>query len=86
MPSTGTDRRYSNLGDEIKKHYTLKPDWSEDKVFIGLLKVLDDEDIWLALCGVNTRTSAPEPLYWNAFIDNQRTVQYLFCTVTAEGN
>lgn len=47
MPSTGTDRRYSNLGDEIEKHYTINPDWNEDKVFIGLLKVMDDEDKFL---------------------------------------
>lgn len=37
------DSRYSNLGDEIDKHYFLNDDWNEDKVFIGKLKILDDE-------------------------------------------
>lgn len=41
------DSRYRNLGDEIDKHYFLNDDWNEDKVFIGKLKILDDEHNYL---------------------------------------
>lgn len=41
------DSRYRNLGDEIDKHYFLNDDWTEDKLFIGKLHVLDDEHSFL---------------------------------------
>lgn len=41
------DSRYRNLGDEIDKHYFLNDDWTEDKLFIGKLKILDDEHNFL---------------------------------------
>lgn len=34
----------------------------------------------------NVLDDKSERFYWDAFIDIQPTVQYLFCTVTAEGN
>ena len=41
--ATGDDYRYKILGDEIEKHYVLNNDWSDDKLFVGLLKIFDDE-------------------------------------------
>lgn len=46
-PSTGEDFRYKKLGDEIEKHYVMNDDWSDDKLFISILKITDDEAIFL---------------------------------------
>lgn len=43
-PSTGEDRRYGNLGDEINKHYFINDDWSQDKLYLSVLHILDDDD------------------------------------------
>lgn len=43
LPSTGDDYRYKKLGDEIEKHYVMNDDWSDDKLFISILKVTEDE-------------------------------------------
>ena len=42
--STGEDPRYKVLGDEIEKHYIMNDDWVDDKLFVRILHVLDDED------------------------------------------
>lgn len=42
-PSTGEDYRYKVLGDEINKHYFQNDDWPTDKLYINILKILDDE-------------------------------------------
>lgn len=44
MPSTGDDYRYKILGDEIEKHHILNDDWPQDKLYIRILKIYDDED------------------------------------------
>lgn len=43
-PSTGEDHRYRILGDEINKHYFQNDDWPTDKLYISVLKILDNED------------------------------------------
>ena len=42
-PSTGEDKRYKCLGDEINKHYFQNDDWPTDKLYINILKIRDDE-------------------------------------------
>ena len=42
-PSTGEDSRYTILGDEIEKHYFLNDDWAQDKLYLSILHMLDDE-------------------------------------------
>lgn len=42
-PSTGEDSRYKVLGDEINKHYFQNDDWPTDKLYIKILKILDDK-------------------------------------------
>lgn len=44
MPATGEDRRYSVLGDEIDKHYFMNDDWPQDKLYLSVLHILDDEE------------------------------------------
>lgn len=41
--ATGEDYRYKVLGDEIEKHYIMNDDWADDKLFVGILKVFDNE-------------------------------------------
>lgn len=41
--ATGEDFRYKVLGDEIEKHYIMNDDWADDKLFIGILHLMDDE-------------------------------------------
>lgn len=41
--STGDDYRYKVLGDEIEKHYIMNDDWVDDKLFIRVLNILEDE-------------------------------------------
>jgi len=41
--ATGEDYRYKVLGDEIDKHFIMNDDWPEDKLFIGILNLFDDE-------------------------------------------
>ena len=41
--STGEDNRYKLLGDEIEKHYVMNDDWVDDKLFVSILKIYDDE-------------------------------------------
>lgn len=43
MPSTGEDYRYKILGDEIEKHHILNDDWPQDKLYIRILKIFEDE-------------------------------------------
>lgn len=43
LKSTGEDSRYKVLGDEIEKHYIMNDDWVDDKLFLSILHVLDDE-------------------------------------------
>ena len=42
--STGEDYRYKVLGDEIEKHYIMNDDWIDDKLFVGVLDILEDEE------------------------------------------
>lgn len=42
-PSTGEDSRYNILGDEIDKHYFMNDDWTQDKLYLSVLHILDDE-------------------------------------------
>lgn len=42
-PSTGEDSRYKILGDEIDKHYFMNDDWTQDKLYLSVLHILDDE-------------------------------------------
>lgn len=44
IKATGEDLRYRVLGDEIEKHYIMNDDWEDDKLFLGILNVLEDED------------------------------------------
>lgn len=46
-PATGEDSRYSILGDEIVKHYFMNDDWPQDKLYLSILHILDDEQILL---------------------------------------
>ncbi len=46
-PSTGEDSRYAVLGDEIVKHYVMNDDWPDDKLFISILKIKEDESLLL---------------------------------------
>ena len=41
--STGEDSRYKILGDEIDKHYFMNDDWTQDKLYLSVLHILDDE-------------------------------------------
>lgn len=45
--ATGEDDRFSVLGDEISKHYVLNDDWPDDKLFISILKLKDDDETLL---------------------------------------
>jgi len=45
--ATGEDSRFSVLGDEISKHYVLNDDWPDDKLFISILKLKDDDETLL---------------------------------------
>lgn len=47
IDSTGEDPRYSKLGDEIVKHYFMNDDWIDDKLYISVLHLLDNEDRYL---------------------------------------
>lgn len=38
------DSRFSNLGDEIEKHFVMNDDWACDKLFISILHIRDDDD------------------------------------------
>lgn len=42
-PSTGEDSRFKILGDEIDKHYFMNDDWTQDKLYLSVLHILDDE-------------------------------------------
>ena len=42
-PSTSEDSRYKILGDEIDKHYFMNDDWTQDKLYLSVLHILDDE-------------------------------------------
>ena len=42
-PSTGEDSRYKILGDEIDKHYFMNDDWTQDRLYLSVLHILDDE-------------------------------------------
>lgn len=46
--ATGEDYRYKVLGDEIEKHYVMNDDWVDDKLFLGVLHVLDDEEKFIS--------------------------------------
>ena len=41
--STGEDSRYNILGDEIDKHYFMNDDWPQDKLYLSVLHILDDD-------------------------------------------
>ena len=43
MSSTGDDSRYQILGDEIDKHYFMNDDWTQDRLYLSVLHILDDE-------------------------------------------
>lgn len=45
--STGEDKRYKILGDEIEKHFILNEDWSEDKLLKSILKVTEEGNLFL---------------------------------------
>ena len=45
--STGEDKRYKILGDEIEKHFILNEDWSEDKLLKSILKVTENGNLFL---------------------------------------
>lgn len=42
------DERYNNLGDEIEKHFFLNNDWNPDKLFVGKLKIFDDNSKFIS--------------------------------------
>ena len=42
--ATGEDNRYKVLGDEIDKHYFINDDWTQDKLYLSVLHILDDDD------------------------------------------
>ena len=42
--STGEDSRDTDLGDEVDKHYFMNDDWTQDKLYLSVLHILDDED------------------------------------------
>ena len=39
------DIRFSNLGDEIEKHFVINDDWSQEKLFNSIFKLKEDEEI-----------------------------------------
>ena len=41
--ATGEDGRYKVLGDEIEKHYIMNSDWPDDKLFVRILRLYDDD-------------------------------------------
>lgn len=43
-PSTGEDNRFRVLGDEINKHYFMNDDWPQDKLYVSVLHILDDDN------------------------------------------
>lgn len=43
-PSTGEDHRYRVLGDEIDKHYFINDDWTQDKLYLSVLHILEDDE------------------------------------------
>jgi len=45
--ATGEDIRFNVLGDEISKHYVLNNDWPDDKLFVSILKLKDDDETLL---------------------------------------
>lgn len=45
--STGEDKRYQILGDEIEKHFILNEDWTEDKLLKSILKVTENGNLFL---------------------------------------
>ena len=45
--STGEDKRYKILGDEIEKHFILNDDWSEDKLLKSILRVTENGNLFL---------------------------------------
>ena len=45
--STGEDKRYQILGDEIEKHFIFNDDWSEDKLLKSILKVTENGNLFL---------------------------------------
>lgn len=47
--STGDDYRYKVLGDEIEKHYIMNDDWVDDKLFIRVLNIFEDEAKFIRL-------------------------------------
>ena len=38
------DIRFSNLGDEIEKHFVINDDWSQEKLFNSIFKLKEDEE------------------------------------------
>ena len=38
------DIRFSNLGDEIEKHFIINDDWSQEKLFNLIFKLKEDEE------------------------------------------
>lgn len=38
------DIRFSNLGDEIEKHFIINDDWSQEKLFNSIFKLKEDEE------------------------------------------
>lgn len=52
-PSTGEDSRFRILGDEIHKHYFMNDDWPQDKLYVSVLHVLDDDkDLLKFIAGI----------------------------------
>ena len=59
--ATGEDYRYKMLGDEIEKHYVMNDDWADDKLFVGILSIFDDdtEEQYL-FCDISKRKECPK--------------------------
>lgn len=38
------DIRFSNLGDEIEKHFVINDDWSQEKLFNSIFMLKEDEE------------------------------------------
>ena len=55
------DIRFSNLGDEIEKHFVINDDWSQEKLFNSIFKLKEDED--LKAYGVDAY--APKPVFFS---------------------
>lgn len=76
------DYRFSNLGDEIEKHFVMNNDWSEEKMFNSVLHLKDDDDklirFFSGLLNISTNSELLQEI--------QYTIQSENLTVELSGN